>query len=156
MRTFTLAVAAGLVLAGSAHAQEPLPLGTRVGNTTSASGDSGFEEGGHRDPFVSLLAPKKAPAPAPSARPKSGLAGVAIADVAVKGIIHNGTTTVAVLEGPGGQSFIVRSKDRLQDAVVKSIDPDGVVFVEQTVDAAGAAHSREVRKTLRAAAEGAR
>jgi len=79
-----------------------------------------------------------------------------VADVAVKGIIHNGTTSIAVLEGPGGRSFIARSKDHLQDAVVKSVDADGVIFVEQVVDAIGTVRSRDVRKPLRAGAEGVR
>ena len=42
-------------------------------------------------------------------------------------------------------------KDRLQDAVVKSIDANGVVFVEQVVDGLGVAHTRDVRKALRLA-----
>ena len=70
-------------------------------------------------------------------------------DIAVKGILHSGQVMTAVLEGPEGKSFIAHSKDHLQDAVIKSIDNDGVVFVEQQVDAVGAVHTRDVRKALR-------
>jgi Tfp pilus assembly protein PilP len=144
-----------VIIAGVAPAlaQERMPLGTHVGN---AAQTSGYDDGGRRDPFVSLMTPKKAAPAAPSSRPRAGLAGLTLADVAVKGIVHSGPAVVAVLEGPEGRSFIARSKDRLQDAVVKSIDADGVVFVEQAVDAAGAVHSRDVRKTLRSSAEGIR
>jgi hypothetical protein len=146
-------VAVFVAAAIPALAQERLPLGTRVGSEESASG---YDDGGRRDPFVSLLTPKKTAAAVPASRPRAGLAGLTLADVAVKGIVRNGPAVVAVLEGPEGKSFIARSKDRLQDAVVKSIDADGVVFVEQVVDAVGAVHSRDVRKALRPTAEGDR
>jgi Tfp pilus assembly protein PilP len=143
------------VAAAPALAQERMPLGTHVGNAESTSG---YQDGGRRDPFISLMTPKKSavPAGATSSRPRAGLAGLTLADVAVKGIVHSGPAVLAVLEGPEGRSFIAHSKDRLQDAVVKSIDADGVVFVEQVVDAVGTVHSRDVRKTLRSTAEGIR
>jgi Tfp pilus assembly protein PilP len=141
---------AGLPAAGVAQAQDRLPIGTHVGTAAPVpTGTPGvYEETGRRDPFVSLLASKKSIAPA-SSRPKAGLAGIALADVAVKGVVQNGKTVIAVLEGPGGKSFVARSKDRLQDATVKAIDPDGVTFSTQVVDAMGVSHPRDVRKSLR-------
>jgi hypothetical protein len=44
---------------------------------------------------------------------------------------------------------VARSRDRLQDATVKTIDADGVTFVQQVVDVMGASHPRDVRKSLR-------
>jgi Tfp pilus assembly protein PilP len=145
-------------LTSPALAQERLPIGTHVGSgpgssTPGATGPSTYSEGARRDPFVTLLVTKKTTSTAP-VRPVLGLAGVALADVAVKGIIHNGVTMVAVLEGPGGKSFVAHGKDRLQDATVKTIDADGVVFVERVVDAVGAVRTRDVRKSLRLNAEG--
>jgi Tfp pilus assembly protein PilP len=139
--------------AAGARAQDRLPLGTHVGSGADARppgtpATTTYDDQGRRDPFVSLLVTKKSAGPA-SARPKAGLAGVALADVAVKGIIHNGKSTVALLEGPGGKSFIARNKDLLQDASIKSIDADGVVFVQHVVDAIGTSHARDVRKSLR-------
>ena len=150
MKTVILALVCALAATAPALAQEKLPLGTRVGSATSTSG---YEDGGRRDPFVSLVASKKNATGAAATRLRPGLAGVAVADIAVKGIIHNGTAAIAILEGPGGKSFIARNKDHLQDAVVKSIDADGVTFVEQVVDAIGAVHSRDIRKPLRPGAE---
>jgi len=154
--TMGLALVVAGVLASPAAAQERLPLGTRVGSgtiSTPATGASasGYDDGGRRDPFVSLLVTKKPANGANQTRPIPGLAGVALADIAVKGIIHNGPTTLAVLEGPGGKSFVAKSKDKLHDATIKAIDADGVVFVEQTVDVIGAVHTRDVRKSLRLA-----
>lgn len=150
-RALVVACLIAVLCAASARAQERLPLGTRVGSGVSpAPGVSGYDAGGRRDPFVTLLGQKKAAtAPAASARPKAGLPGIALADVAVKGIVQNGTTTVAVLEGPGGRSFVGRSNDRLQDAIIKSIDSEGVTFAQQVVDAVGVARTRDVRKPLR-------
>jgi type IV pilus assembly protein PilO len=140
--------------------RERLPIGTHVGSAIGSAAPAGlppsstYAEGGRRDPFVTLLAPK--PSTTPPHRPIVGLASVVLAEIAVKGIVHSGATTLAVLEGPGGRSFVARSQDRLQDATVRDIDADGVVFAERVVDAAGAVRAREVRKSLRPAAEGGR
>jgi Tfp pilus assembly protein PilP len=140
-----------LVAAVAVVGQDRLPIGSRVGNDMPAQipAPGGYDPAGRRDPFVSLVAPKRGvPTPTVS-RPKAGLSGVVLADVAVKGVVQNGRTVFAVLEGPGGRSFVARSRDRLQDATVKTIDADGVTFVQQVVDVMGAPHARDVRKSLR-------
>lgn len=143
----------GLAMAAPALAQDRLPLGTRVGTEVAAPestpSNSTYEEDGRRDPFVSLIATKKAANSARPARVKAGLSGLALADVSVKGIVRQGAVTLAVLEGPAGKSYVARSRDRLQDATVKAIDPEGVVFAQQVVDVTGEAHLRDVRKSLR-------
>ena len=150
MRRVLLALLLTIVAAARASAQEQLPIGTRVGNDVPRSG---YDDGGRRDPFVSGIAPKKAAATS-AARPKAGLAGIAVADVSVKGIIANGANVAVVLEG-AGKSFVAHRRDLLQDGVVKSIDPAGVVFTVQVVDAAGVTHARDVRKAIRSVAEAA-
>jgi Tfp pilus assembly protein PilP len=131
--------------------QERLPIGTRVGEDVpvAASQPGTYEPAGYRDPFVSLVATKKGAGTPASARPRAGLAGLVLADVAVKGIVHNGANTFAVLEGPGGKSFVARTRDRLQDATVKKIEADSVTFVQQVVDVMGESHARDVRKSIR-------
>ena len=48
-------------------------------------------------------------------------------------------------------------QDKLLDAVIKRIEPDGIVFTEQTVSGLGITQSRDVRKALRpSSSEGAR
>ena len=61
---------------------------------------------------------------------------------------HDVERFMASLEGPDGKQFVARRQDKLQDAVIKTIDKDGVVFVAQSVDVVGTAHPREVRKGL--------
>ncbi|MEO7191438.1 MAG: hypothetical protein ABI051_10320 [Vicinamibacterales bacterium] len=126
----------------------PIALGSRVGDLVA----SGYDDGGRRDPFSSLVMPKRASATGgpSSGRPRSGLASLVLADITVRGIVRSGTTMLAILEGPNKQSFVTRAKDRLLDAVVQSIDSQGVVFVEQ-VDAGMPA--TPVRKLLRPAGE---
>jgi Tfp pilus assembly protein PilP len=129
-----------------------IPLGSRVGEMPT-----GYDDGGRRDPFASLITPKRTAAmttgPDGASRPRTGLGGVALADVTVRGVIKSGDTMMAILEAPNKQSFVTRVKDRLLDATVVSVDSDGVVFAEQVE--AGMAPS-QVRKSLRAAGEGIR
>jgi Tfp pilus assembly protein PilP len=147
-----------LVLASPAFAQKPaptvpsIPLGTRVGESPTQ-----YDDGGRRDPFVSLIVPKVAPSGAPLAgrpNPAAGLAGVSVSDVVVKGLIKSGTTLIALLQGPDGRTYMAKRLDRLQDGVVTRIDSDGVVFTERIADAAGAVRARDVRKPLRATVSG--
>jgi hypothetical protein len=146
VRTLCLAIAVLVVTAVPVAAFGQIPIGSRVG-----APPSGYDDGSRRDPFVSLLSTKRqAPnAPAPIGGKKgSGLAAVSVNDVLVRGIVRNGQNIMATLEGPDGKQFVARRQDKLQDAVIKTIDKDGVVFVAQSVDVVGAAHPREVRKGL--------
>ena len=125
-----------------------IPVGSRVGEVPT-----GYDSGGRRDPFLSLIAPKRVAVSgggANSLRPRSGLASIALADVTVKGIVKNGKTMLAILEGANKQSFVARVQDRLMDGAIKSIDNEGVVFVEV---ADPGMRPNEIRKTLRPAGE---
>ncbi|HEX5214958.1 MAG TPA: hypothetical protein VFV98_05815 [Vicinamibacterales bacterium] len=126
-----------------------IPVGSRVGELPT-----GYDSGGRRDPFLSLIAPKRvagsAVGGANSLRPRTGLGSIALADVAVKGIVKNGKVMLAILEGANKQSFVARVQDRLLDGAIKSIDNEGVVFVEA---ADPGMRPNEIRKTLRPAGE---
>lgn len=116
-----------------------------------------YDASGRRDPFVSLVTPRASPrttGDAPPLRRGPGLAGVAIAEVVVKGVIRSGSTMIALLAAPDGRTFMAHRQDRLADGVVSRIDADGVVFSERTDGTAGAARTRDVRKPLRAMASG--
>jgi hypothetical protein len=130
-----------------------IPVGSRVGFTPTA----GYDDGGRRDPFSSLIVPKRTMASprdlGEGSRARTGLGSVSLSDVSVRGIVKSGTTMLAILEGPNRQSFVTRVKDRLADATVVSVEADGVVFAEQADP--GMAPS-QVRKTLRPAGEGIR
>jgi hypothetical protein len=120
----------------------PIAVGSRVGELLSS-----YDSGGRRDPFGSLVTPQRAAGPGQNARPRvAGLAGVALADVTVRGVLRNGDTTLAILEGPNRMSYVSRVNDRLLDARVVRIDADGVIFAEQVERGTAPNH---LRKSLR-------
>jgi Tfp pilus assembly protein PilP len=139
---FVFCLLAGV--SGGASAQT-LKIGTRVG----VSDASGYDSGGRRDPFASLIVERVLATVAAPTRRAAGLAGLAMVDVSVKGIITNGETWIAIVAGPDGATYMARPNDRLHDAVVRRIDRDAVVFAAQVTDVTGASHTREVRKALR-------
>ena len=117
------------------------------------SGAAGYDAGGRRDPFVSLIVPKAGPVAAravATSRPGAGLAGLVVSDVQLKGVIRSGANFVAILQGPDGRTFLAKRLDRLMNGVIKGIESNAVVFTERVEDAAGAVRQRDVRKALRA------
>lgn len=148
-----------VVLGAQSGAQAPAKAmpstPVRVGIATPLPA-GGYDAGGRRDPFVSLIVPKTTPAPAvraaTTARPGAGLAGIAVSDVQLKGVIHSGANFVAILQAPDGRTFLAKRSDRLMNGVIKGIESGAVVFTERVEDAAGAVRVRDVRKALRAAA----
>ena len=117
-------------------------VGMRVGDLPS-----NYDDGGRRDPFATLVMPKRAAA-GTGGRLRPGLSNMVLADVVVRGIIRSGSAMFAILETPGKQSYIAHVKDKLSDAVIQSIDANGVVFLES--DGSGSP-ANKVRKELRSA-----
>lgn len=107
---------------------------------------------GRRDPFTRPAAPR---ADAAEAERPGGLAGLAVDDAVLRGIVRHGGGRVAFLEAPDGRTYAVRRTDRLFDAAVQNIADGAVTFLR---DAAAAVPpgEREVRKRLRERTEDAR
>lgn len=129
-----------------------ITVGSRVGESSTD-----YNDGGRRDPFMSLIAPKAAPAqPSAAAPPRAiaGLAGLSVNDATVKGLMRSGDTLIALLQGPDGRTYMAKRQDRLQDGVIARIDADAVVFTARVPDAAGVVRTRDIRKPLRAAVSG--
>jgi len=148
-RHLILAVLALIAVPAIAHAQ--IQVGSRVGDAPTPSG---YDDGGRRDPFVSLIVKKTGPGGAPNQpNPMLGLASLSISDVTVTGVVRAGTKMSVILKGPDNHSYMAKPADRLADGTIKSIDTEGVVFMSEQTDATGAVKGHEVRKTLRSAAE---
>jgi Tfp pilus assembly protein PilP len=127
-----------------------LKIGTRVGLPEKST----YDDGGRRDPFVSLIV-ERAPSVSTGgdsiqARPK-GLAGLSVVDAHIKGIITSGDKWIAIVSGPNG-TFLAHMNDKLYDGSVRKIERDGVVFVTRVTDVAGKMVNKEVRKAIRATA----
>ena len=143
-RILTFIMLAGV--ASPAFAQ--IPVGTKVGEPIT-----GYDSGGRRDPFMSLIVSKRpTPTGVPGARPGTGLTSFSVSDVLVTGIVTAGTTKMVILQGKDRQSYVAKVGTRIMDATIKSIDAQGVVFVE-LVEPGTTMRPQEFRKTLRPAAE---
>ena len=107
---------------------------------------AGHDQAGRRDPFAGPAAPQ---AGAVAGERPGGLAGLAVDDAVLRGIVRTRENRVAFLEAPDGRTYAVRSADRLYDGAVQEIAADLVLFLR---DAAGSAPGeRVVRKRLRGA-----
>ncbi|HSG00729.1 MAG TPA: hypothetical protein VLA20_06340, partial [Vicinamibacterales bacterium] len=63
MKKIVLAFVVTCAVTGSAHAQDPVRVGMRVGDPPATSDVVvAYDSGGRRDPFVSLVVPRR-PAP---------------------------------------------------------------------------------------------
>jgi type IV pilus assembly protein PilP len=153
-----LACAGVLVASAGVQAQPPAPAATRPSATTGApapatppdtSAPYSYDPQGRRDPFVSLLTRGSDPGAA-SNRP-TGLGGILVSEVAVKGIIRDRTEFIAMVQGPGTKTFIVRRGEKLMDGTVKAITADSVVFSEDVNDPLSMVKQKEVRKPVRSA-----
>ena len=156
-------IGAALLVSAGVGAQSPaalpaateLKIGTRVGVTIA----SGYDDGGRRDPFASLIREQPTVIANNGETVKvraKGLAGVAVNDVSVKGIITSGEKWIAIVAGPDGASYLARTDDKLHDGSIRRIDRESVVFLARVQDGTGKTVSREVRKGIRATAGEAR
>ena len=158
----SVSVAGGLVVgltalssAQSAGApQPPPPAAAAPPNAAAASpGDAtaetySYTPDGRRDPFTSLLG-TGAPDPRGAGRPNDGLGGMAVGDVAVRGILQSRGALVAMVQGPDNKTYIVHQGDKLLDGTVKSITPQGIVLIQDVNDPLSLVKQREVSKLLR-------
>ena len=107
-----------------------------------------YNPDGRRDPFISLLG--RGNDPKTGARP-SGVPGLLINEVSVKGILKDRAGFVAMIQGPDNKTYVIRAGDRLLDGNVKSIVQDAVVFSQEVNDPLSLVKQKEIRKSLRSA-----
>lgn len=147
-----LAAAIAWGAAGAPHAAGRLPQEGRAPRAPAAAprGDDGAA--GRRDPF--LPAPERTAEPAGAAAERSrGLAGLRVGEVNVVGIVATADGRLAVLEAPGGRTYVTRADDRLADGLVREVARDSVLFL--LAPAAGREGAgREMRRGLGARSDG--
>ena len=106
-----------------------------------------YQADGRRDPFQSLTAAStddKAPRPT-----GAGIAGIRVEELSVRGVMRSRERLVAMITGPDNRTYVVHPGDKLADGVVKSINPQGLVLVQDVNDPRAKEKTREVRKLLR-------
>jgi Tfp pilus assembly protein PilP len=138
-----------------AAAPQPVEKGSTKGPSAApapvapAAPPYSYDPQARRDPFVSLVARGSDPGSA-TTRP-AGLPGLLIAEVAVKGIVRDRSGLIAMVQGTGTKTFIVRPGEKLMDGTVKAITDDSVVFSQDVNDPLSMVKQKEVRKTVRPA-----
>jgi Tfp pilus assembly protein PilP len=108
-----------------------------------------YEPAGRRDPFISLVGRGTETKPG-TVRP-SGLAGLLIGEVNVKGVLRDKSGFIAMLQGPDNKTYNVRVGDKLLDGSVKSITQEQVIFSQDVNDPLSLVKQRDVPKPVRQA-----
>ena len=106
-----------------------------------------YQTDGRRDPFLNLLG--TGPEPRPVGRKSDGLAGLALGEITVRGVMQSRDSLVAMIAGPDNKTYIVHQGDRLLDGQIKTITHDGLVVVQRVTDPLSTVKQREVQKLLR-------
>jgi len=155
---FTLAAFGALAMfAPQANAQSAPQATSRELTPATPAGPPpqgyAYNPAGRRDPFVALLQRGTDTRGTTATRP-DGLTGVAVSEVAIRGIVQSRGAFVAMLQAPDNKTYIVRNGDRLFDATVKAVTADAVVFVQQVTDPLSLVKQREIRRPLRPIEEG--
>ena len=106
-----------------------------------------YDPSGRRDPFLNLLGSGKEPR-AVLVRGE-GKAGLAVAEVSVRGVIQSRGGYIAMVQGPDGKTFLIHQGDKLADGLVKAVNAEGLVVVQEVNDPLSLVKQREVSKKLR-------
>jgi Tfp pilus assembly protein PilP len=128
----------------------PAPAGQAPAQPAPAPAYS-YQAEGRRDPFVSLLGRND---PNSMANRPSGLAGVLIDEMSLKGIVKTRTGFMAWIQAADKKMYSVQAGDKLMDGTVKSITADSVVFSQDVNDPLSTVKQREKIKKLRSNEEG--
>jgi hypothetical protein len=160
MRALLLTFAVGVMAAGIAFAQNPVPApaapaAPAPGTVSPAEVPQGFTYNpeNRRDPFVSLIRRGGGDITATGGLRPAGLAGLLTSEVTLRGVIQGQNGWVGMLLGSDQKTYIVRGGDKLLDGVVQSITPTGIVIMQQVNDPLSLEKQREVRKPLRQTSE---
>jgi Tfp pilus assembly protein PilP len=130
-----------------AQAQKPAEAQKPADTKPDAAVPQGFnyDPQGRRDPFVSMLRRGN-----DNSRPRlSGLAGLATAEVSLRGVVRSEGSFVGILQGVDSRNYIVRAGDKLADGTIQRITADTMVILQQINDPLSLEKQREVRKLLR-------
>jgi hypothetical protein len=160
-RTFTLALGATLALTtlaldpATVDAQQPTaaeaPAAAPAAPPRLGAGYV-YDPSGRRDPFRAL--DSLDPSRVNNGGKAAGLAGLAIAEATVKGVVKSRGRMLAMVQSPDNKTYIVRASDRLLDGEVRTVTAEAVVFVQNVNDPLSPVRQREIRKPLRIVEEG--
>jgi Tfp pilus assembly protein PilP len=168
MRTGTVLLAAwctvgAAVLSGQSQGSAPAPEAAQnSAPQPPAAGEPGqqppgqvspdtytYQPDGRRDPFLNLLGTGT---PAPVGRRGEGAAGLAVAEITVRGVVQARGELLAMIQGPDKKTYIVHEGDKFVDGTVRSVTPQGLVIIQDVNDPLSLVKQREIQKLLRSQA----
>jgi Tfp pilus assembly protein PilP len=160
MRRFATIVLGIVLLGAAARAQQAATAQPQAakpstpGQTAEAPPPENYtyQAGGRRDPFLNLLGTGSDQRP--MGRRPDGLAGLSVGEIAVRGVMQSKGALVAMISGPDNRTYIVHPGDRMLDATIKSINPQGLVLTQDVKDPLSVAKQREIHKLLRSLEDG--
>jgi Tfp pilus assembly protein PilP len=106
-----------------------------------------YQSSGRRDPFLSPFGGSSESRQ--TSRRGDGPAGMALAEISVRGILQSRGTLVAMVQGPDNRTYIVHQGDKLLDGTIKSVIAQGLIVIQEVNDPLSLVKQREVRKLLR-------
>ncbi len=108
-----------------------------------------YQPDGRRDPFTSVIGIGTG-ADSRSRSPRAeGAAGIAVADLTVRGVMQSRNSMTAMIQGPDKKTYVVHAGDKLADGVIKAVTLQGLVIVQEVNDPLSLVKQREVTKRLR-------
>jgi len=140
-----LAADAQAQTAPAATAPEAGTADTGIVEQPPVPGGYQYNASGRRDPFMSLV--RRGGPTEKGARP-SGVEGLLIAEMALRGILKNIDGYIAFLSGPDGKSYWVRTGQRVFDGRLVAIDATTVTFEQEVSDPLSPVKTRNVKKYL--------
>ena len=125
----------------TSSAQPPVPADVYV-----------YEPGHRRDPFVSPIGVSPTATvvePRLPVKKGEGLAGLTVAEIAVRGVMESRGVFVAMVQGPATRTFLVHAGDKVADGTIKAITAQGLVIVQDVADPLSLVKHQEILKRLR-------
>lgn len=116
--------------------------------SVSAGESYTYEPGNRRDPFRDLTKGGNDPKN-PGFRPP-GIQGMSVNEISVRGVIEKlDGGYVAMIQGPDNKTYAIHTGDRLFDGLVRAVNAEGLVIVQEVNDPLSLVKQREVSKKLR-------
>ncbi|OFW21804.1 MAG: hypothetical protein A3H97_07970 [Acidobacteria bacterium RIFCSPLOWO2_02_FULL_65_29] len=123
-----------------AQAPPPAPAGGQPADAYN------YEALGRRDPFLTLIT--SGAKPVTSVRGE-GIAGLSVNEMSVRGVMQSRGGFIAVVVGPDNKTYMIHQGDKLLDGVVRAVNAEGLVVVQEVNDPLSLVKQREVSKKLR-------
>lgn len=115
--------------------------------TAPASETYTYDPASRRDPFLNLLT--GGTEPRLTSRKGEGAAGLSVNEISVRGVMESRGGFIAMVQGPDNKTYMIHQGDKLLDGVVRAVNAEGLVIVQEVNDPLSLVKQREVSKKLR-------